>query len=42
VTSRHWTQPANAVKEAIVADVRDFIGEQTVYDDLTLVVLKRK
>jgi serine phosphatase RsbU (regulator of sigma subunit) len=42
VASQHWPQPANGVKEAIVADVHDFIGEQTVYDDLTLVVLKRK
>lgn len=36
--SRGWI----GLLEAVVSDVRDFIDVQTVYDDLTLVALKRK
>ena len=42
VVSGHWAGAAEAVKDAVVADVRAFIGEQTVYDDLTLLVVKQK
>ena len=42
VVSAHWTQPAEAIKDAVVADVRGFIGEQTVYDDLALLVVKQQ
>ncbi len=42
IVSAHWAQSAEAIKDAVVADVRGFIGEQTVYDDLTLLVLKQK
>ncbi len=31
-----------AIKQAVVDDVTRFIGQQKVYDDLTLVVLKQK
>ncbi len=41
VVSVHWTGAAKAVKDAVVADVRGFIGEQMVYDDLTLLVIKQ-
>ncbi len=43
VISAHWrTATAEAVKEAIVKDLRAFIGRAQVYDDVTLVVLKRQ
>jgi signal transduction histidine kinase/serine phosphatase RsbU (regulator of sigma subunit) len=38
----HWQQSAGLIRHAIIADVREFIGENKVYDDMTLVVLKRK
>ena len=42
VVSRHWSEPAEAIKDAVVADVAAYIGAQTVYDDITLVVLKQQ
>ena len=37
----HWAKSTDAVKDAVVANVRTFIGKQTVYDDLTLLVVKQ-
>jgi serine phosphatase RsbU (regulator of sigma subunit) len=42
VVRRNCSRPAEGIKEAIVEDVRRHIGEQKVFDDLTLVVLKQK
>jgi serine phosphatase RsbU (regulator of sigma subunit) len=42
VVRQHWVHPAEAIKEAVVSDVRRYIGQQTVYDDITLVVAKQK
>lgn len=42
VLSRHWEQSAEAIKQAVIADVTQFIGAQKVFDDLTLVILKQK
>jgi serine phosphatase RsbU (regulator of sigma subunit) len=42
VVSRHWERSAQAIKEAVIEDVRSHIGEQKVFDDITLVVLKQK
>lgn len=42
VVSQHWSEPAEAIKEAVVADVAAYIGTQTVYDDITLLVLKQQ
>lgn len=39
--SAHWQEPAEAIKDAVVADVRRHIGAQPLYDDLTLIVLKQ-
>jgi PAS domain S-box-containing protein len=41
VLSRHWDQPAEAMKQAVIDDVTSHIGTQKVYDDVTLVVLKQ-
>lgn len=40
--SNCWHLPAEAVKETVVNDVRAHIGPQTVFDDLTLVVVKQQ
>jgi phosphoserine phosphatase RsbU/P len=42
VISQNWRLTAEEIKEAIVVDVRQFIGEQKVFDDITLLVLKRQ
>jgi len=42
VVSSNWSQSAEEIKEAVVADVLSFIGEGEIYDDITLVVLKQK
>jgi len=42
VITRSWHEPAQAIRAAIVEDVRSHIGSHTVYDDITLVVLKRQ
>ena len=42
MVSQHWGQPAEGIKDAVIADVRTFIGTHEVYDDITLVVLKRQ
>lgn len=39
---RHRALPAEDIKDLIVADVKRHIGSQTLYDDLTLVVLKQR
>jgi len=42
VVQQNWSQSAEQIKQAIVTDVKQFIGSQKVYDDLTLLVLKRR
>ena len=39
---RHRAEPAEAIKAAVVADVRSHIQDQQVFDDLTLIVLKQR
>jgi sigma-B regulation protein RsbU (phosphoserine phosphatase) len=41
VISHNWHKSASEIKEAIIADVRQFIGKQKVLDDITLLVFKR-
>ncbi|WP_445250519.1 PP2C family protein-serine/threonine phosphatase, partial [Microcoleus sp. OTE_8_concoct_300] len=35
-------QSAAKIKQAVIEDVRRYIGEQKVFDDITLVVIKQK
>ncbi|HAG84628.1 MAG TPA: serine/threonine protein phosphatase [Cyanobacteria bacterium UBA12227] len=42
VVSRNWHNSAEQIKQATIDDLREFIGEQKVFDDITLVVLKKK
>ncbi len=41
VISRSWDLSAEKIKDAIIDDVRRHIGEQKVFDDITLLILKR-
>jgi sigma-B regulation protein RsbU (phosphoserine phosphatase) len=43
VVSRSWPNvTAEEVKQAVVNDVKQYIGRQKIYDDLTLIVLKQQ
>lgn len=41
VVANHWHCSALNITEAVVNDVRHYIGTQKVFDDITLLVLKR-
>lgn len=41
VLSREWSQTAEGIREAVIEDVRNHIGGHTVYDDITLLVIKQ-
>jgi signal transduction histidine kinase/serine phosphatase RsbU (regulator of sigma subunit) len=41
VVAINWHLSAEQIKQAAIDDLRGFIGEQKVFDDITLVVLKR-
>ena len=40
--AQNWQGSAEDTKQAIVNDLRNFIGEQKVFDDITLLVLKQR
>ncbi len=42
ILSRHWHQSAEGIKQAIIDDLHQYIGLQTIFDDITLLVLKQK
>jgi serine phosphatase RsbU (regulator of sigma subunit) len=42
VVSQHWTRPAEAIKQAVMADVHRHMGQQKVQNDLTLLVIKQR
>jgi serine phosphatase RsbU (regulator of sigma subunit) len=42
VVSQHWTTSAEVIKEYVVKDVYQHMGTQRLYDDITLVVMKRR
>jgi predicted ATPase/serine phosphatase RsbU (regulator of sigma subunit)/tRNA A-37 threonylcarbamoyl transferase component Bud32 len=42
VVSRNWHLCASEIKQTVIDDLRRHIGEQKVFDDITLVVLKQK
>ena len=41
VISQNWQGTALQIKQAIIDDVKQFIGDQKVFDDITLVVIKQ-
>ena len=42
VISQNWHKSATEVKDAVIVDVRQHIGKQKVFDDITLLVFKRQ
>ena len=42
IVQTHWTGSAEETKAAVLQDLQQYIGEQTVYDDITLVVAKQR
>jgi phosphoserine phosphatase RsbU/P len=42
VVQKHWSQSAQEIQQQVIADVRSHIGNHRVYDDITLVILKKK
>lgn len=42
VISINWHYSAEEIKQAAINDLRQFIGEAKVFDDITLVVLKQQ
>jgi signal transduction histidine kinase/serine phosphatase RsbU (regulator of sigma subunit) len=42
VVKQHWQDSANSIRNAVIDDVQSYIGQQKVFDDITLLVLKRK
>ncbi len=42
VIKQNHQNSVDQIRELIIADVREFIGSSKVYDDITLVVMKRK
>jgi serine phosphatase RsbU (regulator of sigma subunit) len=41
VVQQAWGNPAEVVKQMIIADVHAFIGTQRIFDDLTLLVIRQ-
>ncbi len=42
VIKQHWQESAKALKQLIIDDVVAYIGQQQVFDDITVLVLKQK
>lgn len=42
IVHQNWQRPAKQISQAVVEDVRSHIGKQRIYDDITLVILKKK
>ena len=42
VIQAHWHLDSTAIKQAVIEDVLRHIGSETVYDDVTLIVLKQR
>jgi predicted ATPase/serine phosphatase RsbU (regulator of sigma subunit)/tRNA A-37 threonylcarbamoyl transferase component Bud32 len=42
VISQNWYLSAQEIQQVLVADVKEFIGAQKVFDDITLLILKQK
>ncbi|MDJ0712710.1 MAG: AAA family ATPase [Prochloraceae cyanobacterium] len=42
VISQNWQFSAQEIKQAVIDDLREFIGKQKVFDDITLVILKQQ
>ncbi len=41
IVKQNWQSTAEEIQEAVIENVKQYIGKQTVFDDITLLVLKR-
>ena len=42
IVSHNWRVSAREIRRVVIEDVREHIGEQKIYDDITLLVFKQK
>jgi sigma-B regulation protein RsbU (phosphoserine phosphatase) len=42
VVQQYWAQSAQTIQEQVIADLRSHIGDCPIYDDITLVVVKKQ
>lgn len=42
VLSQHWQRSVDEIRQAVVADVQQHIGDSKILDDITLLILKQK
>ena len=42
IVSQNWQYPASKIKELVIDDLRQHIGKNKIYDDITLLVMKQK
>jgi sigma-B regulation protein RsbU (phosphoserine phosphatase) len=42
VVSAYWQYSADEIKQAVINDLNEYIGEQIILDDITLLVLKKR
>ncbi len=42
IIEQNWSKTAEEIKQTVVTDVKNYIGKQKVFDDITLLVLKQK
>ncbi len=42
VAARNWNLSAAEIRSAIAADIQGFIGEHTVFDDITFLIIKQR
>ncbi len=42
IIEQNWSKTAEEIKQAVVTDVKNYIGKQKVFDDITLLILKQK
>ncbi|MDM8565339.1 PocR ligand-binding domain-containing protein [Candidatus Halobeggiatoa sp. HSG11] len=42
VVSKNWSENAKDIQQAVITDIKEYIGKQKVIDDITLLVLKQK
>ena len=42
ILSCNWQRSAEEIKQAVIADVRQHIGQQKIFDDITLIIIKPK
>lgn len=42
VITDHWEHPVTTIRQAIIDDLNQYIDQEKVYDDITLLIFKRK